>query len=252
MDRKKISMRSFMAISCFLFLGYFTHIQAELFLDFENGFALSGYNDVQIPRETGTRFSLTQDLQADSSYFFRVRLGYRLNSRHMFSIFAAPLSLDASGKINSPLRFFEEEFAANIPLEARYTFNSYRFTYRYDFVRNKKWRIGAGLTAKIRDAAIRVEGNGKSEEKANVGFVPLINFWIQWRFHEKWGLLLEGDAAAASQGRAEDVLLAVQYKWTDGLTLKAGYRIIEGGADVEEVYNFALIHFFVAGITVRF
>jgi len=63
---------------------------------------------------------------------------------------------------------------------------------------------------------------------------------------------LDGDALAAPQGRAEDVLLALQLHLNEDVTLKAGYRILEGGANVEEVYNFALIHFVIAGITYRF
>ncbi len=63
---------------------------------------------------------------------------------------------------------------------------------------------------------------------------------------------MDGDALAAPQGRAEDVLLALQLRLNEGLMLKAGYRILEGGANVEEVYNFALIHFIIAGATYRF
>ncbi|UCC39703.1 MAG: hypothetical protein JSV96_18320 [Candidatus Aminicenantes bacterium] len=80
----------------------------------------------------------------------------------------------------------------------------------------------------------------------------MINFLIEWDFAKNISLLLAGDALAAKQGRAEDVLLALQYHLREDLTLKAGYRILEGGADVEEVYNFALIHFVVAGATFRF
>jgi hypothetical protein len=36
------------------------------------------------------------------------------------------------------------------------------------------------------------------------------------------------------------------------VTLRAGYRILEGGANVEEAYNFALIHFFGAGLHYTF
>jgi hypothetical protein len=229
-----------------------TLARADWFINFENGLALSGYNDVRIPGETGTLFSLSDDLQTDSSYFFRVRLGYRLKSRHAFSLFAAPLTLNASGEVAKEITFFEETFPANTPLNGSYTFNSYRLTYRYDFIRKEKWQVGIGLTAKIRDAAIKIEGGGRSSEKTNVGFVPLINFRVLWQFHKDWGLLLEGDGSWAPQGRAEDVLLALQYRLNDHLTLKAGYRILEGGADVEEVYNFALIHFLSAGLTYTF
>jgi hypothetical protein len=248
--KKKRTTSIFIQIFCMLVIS--TMAKADWFIDVENGLALSGYNDVRIPGETGTLFSLSDDLQTDSSYFFRVRLGYQLKSRHTFSLFAAPLTLNASGKVAKEITFFEETFPPNIPLNGSYTFNSYRLTYRYDFIRKNKWRVGIGLTAKIRDAAIEIEGGGRSSKKTNVGFVPLINFRVLWQFDKDWGLLLEGDGSWAPQGRAEDVLLALQYRLNDHLTLKAGYRILEGGADVEEVYNFALVHFLSAGLKYTF
>lgn len=224
----------------------------QWFADFENGAALPGYNDVQVPRDAGTLFSLSEDLSAKAAYFFRVRIGIQWKDRHTISVFAAPFRIRAAGSVDRELVFFEETFDANTPLAGVYKFNSYRLTYRYDLVRKGKWRVGVGFTAKIRDAGIKIGGDGRNSDKTNVGFVPLINFRVLWQFDGKWGLLLEGDAAAAKQGRAEDVLLALQCRLNDRLALRAGYRILEGGADVEEVYNFALVHFLSAGITYTF
>jgi hypothetical protein len=224
----------------------------QWFVDFENGLALPGYNDVEIPRDIGTRFSLSEDLRTDPGYFARFRFGYQWKSRHTLSVFAAPFRLRAAGSVGEEVRFFEETFEPGTPLTGVYKFNSYRLTYRYDLVRKGKWRVGIGFTAFIRDAAIKIEGEGRSSNKTNVGFVPLLNFRVLWQFREKWGLLLEGDAAAAKQGRAEDVLLALQYRINDRFALRAGYRILEGGANVEEVYNFALVHFLSAGISFAF
>lgn len=235
----------------FLFLTT-SYSYSQWIIDLETGPVFSGYNDVRIPRDTGTEFSLSKDLKTDSKFFFRLKLGYQWGSKHTFSVLIAPLSLNASGRVNKSIIFYEEEFSADSPLAAVYRFNSYRLTYRYDLVRKENFKFGLGFTAKIRDAAISVEGNNTKSEKTNVGFVPLINFRLEWLFNEKLSLLLEGDALAASQGRAEDILLAFQVHLNANLALKAGYRILEGGANVEEVYNFALIHFLTAGITYRF
>jgi hypothetical protein len=64
--------------------------------------------------------------------------------------------------------------------------------------------------------------------------------------------LLEGDALAAPQGRAEDVLLALQFHPRPNLAFKLGYRILEGGANVAEVYNFALLNYAALGAIVSF
>jgi len=71
-----------------------------------------------------------------------------------------------------------------------------------------KFEFGLGFTAKIRDAKIALASAGLESEKTNVGFVPIINFRMLWKPDEKFGILLEGDALAAPQGRAEDVLIA--------------------------------------------
>ena len=221
-------------------------------LDLENGLTWAGYCDVQIPKSTGTMFSLTDDLKAKASYFFRIRLSYQLHPRHSLSVLYAPLSLTASGPTPAGIWFNGDYFAPQTEVEGFYKFNSYRLTYRYELVNKAKWKVGIGFTAKIRDAAVRLNSASLSSEKTNVGFVPLIHFRVEWTPTDKVGILLEGDALAASQGRAEDIALLLLYRIGRGVSLKAGYRLVEGGANVEEVKNFALIHYAAAGLVVDF
>ncbi len=225
---------------------------AQWSVDFETGAVFSGYNDVQIPKETGTKFSLSEDLEIDPVFFFRARLTYSFRERHHLSALAAPLRFDASGQIDRPVRFNEADFAANVPLTAGYRFDSYRLTYRYDVYQGEKLTAGLGFTAKIRDASIRLADEEKETEKKNTGFVPLLNFKLDWTLWDRFGLLLEGDALAAPQGRAEDVLLASQYKLSQDVKLKLGYRLLEGGADADEVYTFALVNYLVCGVIMAF
>jgi hypothetical protein len=65
-------------------------------------------------------------------------------------------------------------------------------------------------------------------------------------------LTVEGDALAAPQGRAEDVFVGVVVPVNRRLSVKAGYRFLEGGADVDEVYTFALVHYAAVGAIVHF
>jgi hypothetical protein len=222
-------------------------LPAQWHLDAETGIAFSGYNDVRIPGDTGTRFSLSEELEADPTAFARVRVLYTFRDRHTVSALAAPLRIRSGGSVDRDILFEGETFDAGTPLEALFRFDSYRLSYRYDFHRGERTLAGAGLTAKIRDAAISVEGGGKDSEKTNTGFVPLINFGGLWHLSENVGILVDGDALVGPQGRAEDVLLAVVYRPTKRLRLKLGYRILEGGADVDEVYNFTLIHYLAVG-----
>ncbi|MFB0566788.1 MAG: hypothetical protein ACETWK_14055 [Candidatus Aminicenantaceae bacterium] len=241
-----------LVILSLLFFSGFSKTHAQWKIDLETGAVFSGYNNVRIPGDTGTKLSFSRDLKTDLSYFFRFRLWYQFHSGHNISLLYAPLSLKASGRVDKPVRFTEEEFPPNIPLHGVYRFNSYRLTYRYDFIRKKNFRAGLGITAKIRDAAVSLEGNNKKAEKTNVGFVPLINLRVEWLPAKKIGFLLEGDMLAAPQGRAEDVFVGLQFPVSKSVNLKAGYRFIEGGADVAEVYNFAFLNFIVIGTVITF
>ena len=221
-------------------------------IEAETGLAFSGYNDIQIPRSTGTRFSLSRDLDPESKWFQRLRIGVQIHPRHHISALYAPLSLFAVGDAPLPILFDGVQFPAGTSLRGKYRFNSYRLSWMYIFTDSETWRLGAGLTAKIRDASISLLGGGQFSEKTNVGFVPLIRFWAERRFGDKYSILIEGDALAAPQGRAEDVFLGATAQIAPEIRLKAGYRFVEGGANVEEVYNFAWIHFLTVGAQIRF
>jgi len=225
---------------------------ARWVIDVEIGAVFSGYNDVRVPNEGGTDVSLSRDLETDPGFFQRVRVGYVFNERHAVSLLAAPLELDAHGSVGRPVFFEGVEFPADAPLEATYRFDSYRATYRYNLVRRDKLTFGLGFTAKVRDAAIALESDGLGAEVTNTGFVPLFNFGLAWAFADGWNVLFEGDASAAPQGRAEDVLLALQYRLSENFAVKGGYRMLEGGADVAEVYNFAMLHYAVVSPVLEF
>jgi hypothetical protein len=221
-------------------------------IDFENGAAFAGYNDVRIPGDSGSKFSLSGDLDSGTAYYWRARADLRVAPKHVVSALVAPLTLESSGRFNRPIAFAGRVFDAGIPVRSRYVFNSYRLTYRYEPVRNDTWTFGVGLTVKIRDAVIRLQSQGTSAEKKNVGGVPLVNFRLERRLGARTALLLEGDALAAPQGRAEDVFAGVLFHAGKRWSFKAGYRLLEGGADNDQVYTFALVHYLAAGVVVRF
>ena len=226
--------------------------KADWSVDIESGLAYSGYNDIRIPGNAGTGISLSEDLDAQSTGFARLRLAIDLGDRHQLSFLIAPLRFESSGTVDRDVDFNGVRFDADIPLRSVYRFDSYRVTYHYTWLSKKRFRAGIGFTGKVRDAAISIDNGSVSSEKANTGFVPLINFAFDWRFASKMGLIFEGDALAAPQGRAEDVLLGIYSNPTSQMRLRLGYRVLEGGADNDEVYTFALVHYLSAGVTWSF
>lgn len=225
---------------------------ADWSIDIESGLAYSGYNDVRIPGNTGTAISLSEDLEAESTEFVRLRLSLDLGDRHQLSFLVAPLRFESSGAVDRDVDFNGVRFGAGMSLNALYRFDSYRVTYQYTWIAKENMKAGIGFTGKVRDASISIDNGTMYSEKANTGFVPLINFALDWRFASKLGLIFEGDALAAPQGRAEDVLLAIYGKPSNQIRLRLGYRVLEGGADNDEVYTFALVHYISAGLTWTF
>ncbi|KPK72470.1 hypothetical protein AMJ87_04710 [candidate division WOR_3 bacterium SM23_60] len=221
-------------------------------LNVESGIAFVSYSDIQIPKSTGTLISFSDELETDPAFFVRGRFAYYFNRGNMISVLVAPLTLRATGSVDREVVFEGESFAPNATLNTVYKFNSYRLTYEHFWFAGDGLRLGLGITAKIRDAAISIADSIKTSEKTDLGFVPLIKFSFAWRFMEPLVLVLDGDALAAPQGRAEDISLALQGDSSDRLSLKLGYRVLEGGSDVEEVYSFTWVNYLFGGFSLRF
>jgi hypothetical protein len=220
------------------------------FADAEAGVAFVGYDDVQIPRDGGTRFSLKTDVPASPAPYFRARVGATLGRSTVFAT-AAPLRIGAEGTPRADVRFAGATFPAGQPIRAEYRFDSYRVTWRWSFLEPGRWEAALGATGFVRDASVRLAGPGGVAKKDDLGFVPLVSFRAGWWATERLGLVLDGDAiAGAGPGRAEDVQLAVLWRPRPDVAVRVGWRVIEGGADVKAVYNFALVHLVGAGITV--
>jgi hypothetical protein len=241
-----------LSATCFVFILSFNvlSLNGQASFDLETGAVGTGYNNVRIPGDEGTLFSLKDDLISKTEIFFRIRVNYTIKTRHTLSLLYAPLETASNGNLPYDIFFEGVTFPANTDLTGTYKFNSYRLTYRYEIVLKPKFEFGLGFTAKIRDAKIALASAELENEKTNVGFVPIINFRMLWKPYEKLGILLDGDALAAPQGRAEDVLIAATYRLSDHFGLKAGYRILEGGADNDEVYNFALFNYASVGLLI--
>ncbi|PWH86611.1 hypothetical protein [Brumimicrobium oceani] len=242
-------------ITFYILVSFFlisNSIQAQFALDAETGALFTGYNDVRIPGDQGTFFSLKDDIQSATTGFIRIRANYTLKKRHTFSLLYAPLKTIGTGKVEKDILFNGKTFLSNTVLASTYKFNSYRLTYRYRIVDRPKFKFGLGFTAKIRDAGIGLSSATLNSIKTNVGFVPIINFRLWYKLTDQFGLVLEGDALAAPQGRAEDIQLAVSYNYSNNFDFRLGYRILEGGADNNEVYNFSLFHYASLGITYTF
>jgi hypothetical protein len=221
--------------------------------ELEAGPVWQGRNEVQIPNDdTGTRFSLV-DVQGQGPWpAGRLYLTWNINARHSLRGLAAPLSVTETGELEQQTWFAGSTFESGTPTQATYKFDSWRLTYAYRFHDGERWAWWVGFTAKVRDAKIELAQGTTTAEKTDLGFVPLLHIRGWYQFSDDWKLELDVDALAGGPGRAEDAALKLRYDLDHRWGLSVGYRTVEGGADVDEVYNFAWLHYAMASVTFDF
>jgi len=226
---------------------------ARFEIELEAGPVWQSRNDVQIPNtDAGTRFSLVDLVGKGPWPAGRLYLTWNINNRHSLRALLAPLSYTETGSFAEPVDFAGETYQPGQPVEATYKFNSWRLSYRYRFTDRERLKLSVGLTAKIRDAKIELTQAGTTSKDTDVGFVPLLYLGADWRFARRWHFLFDFDGLAGGPGRAFDVALKLGYDINDHWRITGGYRTVEGGADVESVYNFAWFHYAAVSGVYRF
>lgn len=220
-------------------------------VSFEVASVWSARNDVRIPPDTGTEFSIVDLIGSGPSGAVRTEVTIRLARRHGLRFVHAPLRVTGRGTPSTPVSFAGRQFAP-VPTDAEYQFSSYRATYRYRLYDGATWRWQVGFTGFVRDARIALTQAGTAAEDTDVGFVPLGHVGAEARLADRWRVAVEIDGAAAPQGRAFDFAATLNYEPTPRWTVGAGYRTIEGGADVDEVFTFAWLNAAIVRAGVRF
>lgn len=242
---KKLLTLSTLLLSLFLL----PRAYGQFSIDVESGVAFQESNEIRIFNNRGTLFDFKKDFDIQGPVIpVRVRISYTFNGKnHLFALWA-PLQVKYQGAAPRTIQFQDAQFAQGSNINGLYRFNSYRLTYRRDVVQTDNWTLGVGLTGKIRDASVQLEDDANGVERNdNVGPVPLLHLYAA--YHIGGGAIyFEGDGLASKQGRAFDLFLGTRIPLAERLDLKAGYRVLEGGTDSDEVYNFSWINYASVGL----
>lgn len=210
-------------------------------------------NSAAVPNDApGSRFSI-RGLAGDGPVT-GVRVAYTrtLTPTQELVLLYAPLSVSGTGVLAGTTPFQGVTFAGGTATTVDYRFDSYRATWRYTLVDSPDWTFKLGATAKIRDARIALAQGGVSAEKSNTGFVPLLHAYAERRLGERWTLVGDVDALAGGPGRAIDAGLRVRWLLTPSWSVQGGWRILDGGVDTREQFNFARFTSWTLGVAVRF
>lgn len=224
----------------------------RLKIDLEWGAAWQARNDVQSPNNAaGTRFALDSLTGRGPESAPRAELTWRLNPRDDLRLVAAPLRLEGLGNLPGTVNYEGRTFAAGAT-SATYRFDSYRATWRRSFSEGPDWVLKAGVTGKIRDAAITlVQQDGTSATRSDLGFVPLLHFHALRHLDERSRLVFDADGLASSRGRAFDLSLRYVHDLHGRVSGFAGVRVLDGGADNDSVYNFARFNYLTVGLSLK-
>lgn len=225
---------------------------ADWTLDVESGALGFTRNDAQIPNDSqGDRFDLLDLTGKGPDPYLRLRLSYDWDERHRVTGLYAPVRASGTGTFDSDVYFNGETFAADSPVRASYQFNTYRIGYRYTWRETDRWRLRIGGSLLIRDANIRLRQDGRSADDPDLGLVPLLAFETTRFWTPRWSTEFDVEGLGAPQGRAIDASLSLNYHLNENLSLRAGYRTLEGGADNNSVYTFAWLHYGLLGVRYR-
>lgn len=223
--------------------------QEDFELIVEGGPAIQLRNDFAVPGDTGTLVRLEDD---ETTVTVRATLWWRFDDRWSARLVGAPLSTETSLTPDSAVTFQDQTFIGGREIQVDYRFDSWRLGAVYDFSPRGSWHFRAGLTLKVRDAEIALSNGTRKAVKDDTGVVPLLYLGADYRVSDRMSWKFDLDGAAASQGRAIDASIRGDWSISDRISLQLGARVLDGGADNDEVYSFATFAYGFGGISFRF
>ncbi len=226
-----------------LFIGFIPLSSFATSLTLELASVRSEYNYFQKPNTDANRLDLPDRSLTGGRLYGRVTL----NERWDVSFLYAPLETDYSLTPKSNFNFNGTNFNQNEATCVTYKFNSYRLGALRKY-QSGSWRFVVGPVLKIRDARLAVRQDSAQSSFSNVGPVPLLGLGAEYVFSEHWSAMVYSDALAGGPGYAYDVNAEVRYKWNSS-QIGVGYRTLGGGADNDELKNFARFNSWLASYT---
>lgn len=223
--------------------------QSPFRIDLEAGAAWQTRNTFAVPGKGGTRVDLDEVVETLAA---RATLTWDFGELWSARLVAAPLSTESAFVSATPVAFDGSLFPAGAQLTQDYRFDSYRLSFYRRFDPEGPWSLRAGFTAKVRDASIRVSGAGASAERDDLGLVPLFYSGARWDGGGPLAFDAELDGLAGPQGRAIDLALRLEWRASERFRPYLAYRLLDGGADNDEVLSFATFHYALLGTSLRF
>jgi hypothetical protein len=207
----------------------------------------------------GTRFDFVRQGGQDTLFpFQRYSVDAIFVGRHHATLLYQPLTLntrtvaDRNGTNGGkPIVIDDASFAPGTPMDVTYGFDFWRLSYLYDFIRDPKTILGAGLSLQLRNASIvfsSVDGKTRAVSQ-NIGPVPILKIRAAHWFHPLFALDLEADGFYASsaifngsgkpfEGWIWDASLTAKTRFMPQAVAFLVLRTIGGGAKGNNAYSY--------------
>jgi hypothetical protein len=207
----------------------------------------------------GTEFDYVADGGQDVYFpFQRISADISFGQRHKLVLLYQPIDIRTEVRFFENVKVYDVDFDGatpldGLPMELRYGFDYYRVSYLYDFWKDPRNELAAGLSLQVRDAVIVFAAKDGSGTVANedVGPVPILK--LRWKSYlgPTWWLGSEIDGFYASgryiTGTSNDFVGAILdaslrggFTPRDGLDVFLNVRYLGGGAvgtDEEEAVS---------------
>lgn len=144
----------------------------------ELGYSAVVSHIVQFGR-SGTEFNYVRDGGQDILFpFARAEVALRTSEKDKFLFLFQPLELNTRVTLRSPLEVDDVSFATGTPVDMKYSFPFYRFSWLRDTWSSETTKVALGASLQLRNARIEftsVDGT-KHRSNRNVGPVPIFKF----------------------------------------------------------------------------
>jgi hypothetical protein len=214
----------------------------------ELGFLAVLYHTIQFG-QGGTEFDYVKNGGQDIYFpFQRISAEVDFGPRHKVILLYQPIDIRTEVRFFDPVTVYDVTFTPpgtgkGLPMELRYGFDFYRISYLFDFWKDPRNELAAGLSLQIRDAVIvfAEKGGGQTVSNENVGPVPILKFRVKrylgpvfWLASEIDGFYASGRYITGSTndfvGAILDGSLRAGFTPKDPLDVFLNLRYIGGGA----------------------
>jgi hypothetical protein len=151
--------------------------------------------------QSGTEFDYVAAGGQDVYFpFRRYSADISFGPRHKLVLLYQPIDVRTEVQLTAPVTVYTVPFAAGTPMELRYGFDYYRVSYLFDFWKDPRNELAAGISLQVRDAVIvfAAKDGSATVSNQNVGPVPILKFRWKSYLGPRWWLGSDIDGFYAS------------------------------------------------------